>query len=89
MLLLADRIAGDRIMTLGSRVRRLLIGKIRAEISAAARALLSLNSRKPLSSAINATIAAALIFGAIRHLLEKMMPDITELSPEKPTTAGV
>ena len=35
MLLLADRIAGDRIMTLGSRVRRLLIGKIRAEISAA------------------------------------------------------
>jgi hypothetical protein len=35
MLLLADRIAGERTKTLGLRVRGLLIAKLKAEISAA------------------------------------------------------
>ena len=35
MLLLADRIAGERLMTLGARVRGLLIAKLKAEIAAA------------------------------------------------------
>src|SRR6185503_9889825 len=35
MVLLADRITGERIRTLGSRVRGLLIAKLKAEIAAA------------------------------------------------------